>query len=161
MRIEVVSLREEQVMPGDDAGKIMLDNIKGLEAADKPLLACGGHVAAENICADLGLPRSAISGQDGYAVKSQDINGVSHNSPVVLRITARARAGRPSNRVVRPDTACRIMTGSALPRGADCVVRFEDTDGPANKNGPNKNNPSKVTIYVTATPGANIRPAGK
>jgi len=53
------------------------------------------------------------------------------------------------------------MTGSALPRGADCVVRFEDTHDPANKNGPNKNNPSKVTSYATTTPGADIRPAGK
>jgi molybdopterin molybdotransferase len=52
------------------------------------------------------------------------------------------------------------MTGSILPEGADCVVRFEDTDEPQNKNGPNNNNPEEVKIYVAATPGTNVKKSG-
>ena len=144
----------------DDAVKKILENTERLGAVEEPLLACSGRVAAENIYADFDLPQSAISGPDGYAVRSEDIQGALQSNPVVLRIIATARAGRPSNRVVRPGTAIRIMTGSVLPKGADCVVRFEDTDEPGDKNGPNKGNPSAVAIYVAMSQGDNIRPAG-
>jgi molybdopterin molybdotransferase len=52
------------------------------------------------------------------------------------------------------------MTGSAFPEGADCVVRFEDTDEPPDKSGPNENQPAKVKIYVAPTAGANLRKIG-
>jgi len=144
----------------DDAVKTILDKVKRMEVLEKPLLVCVDQVTAENIYADFDLPQSAISGSDGYAVRSQDIKGASPHNPVILRIFATARAGRPSKRTVKPGTAIRIMTGSVLPNGADCVVRFEDTDEPGDKNGPNKNNPSLVSIHVPASPGGGIRPAG-
>jgi molybdopterin molybdotransferase len=144
----------------DDAVKTILDKVKRMEVLEKPLLACADQVTAENIYADFDLPQSAISGSDGYAVRSRDIKGASPHNPVILRIFATARAGRPSKRTVKPGTAIRIMTGSVLPNGADCVVRFEDTDEPGDKNGPNKNNPSLVRIHVPASPGGDIRPAG-
>jgi molybdopterin molybdotransferase len=144
----------------DNAVKTILDNVKRLEVVKKPLLACMGHVAAENIYADLDLPQLPISGPDGYAVRSLDIKRASPHNPVILRIFATARAGRVLKRTINPDTAIRIMTGAVLPNGADCVVRFEDTDEPEDKNGPNKNNPSQVRIYVSANPGDNVRPAG-
>lgn len=144
----------------EDAVKKILDNVERMEVLERPLLACVGQVAAENIYADFDLPQSPISGPDGYAVRSSDIKGATRNNPIVLRIIATARAGRPSNRVVKPCTAIRIMTGSILPRGADCVVRFEDTDEPGDKNGPNTDNPSEVKIYTAMAQGDNIRPTG-
>ena len=52
------------------------------------------------------------------------------------------------------------MTGSIVPDGADCVIRFEDTDEPSCKNGPNLNNPKQVNIFKAAAQGDNIRAAG-
>jgi molybdopterin molybdotransferase len=144
----------------DDAVKTILDNVRKSDAVNKPLLDCVGHVAAEDMYADFDLPQLPISGPDGYAVRSQDIKWASPHNHVILRISATARAGCILKRTLNPGTAIRIMTGAVLPNGADCVVRFEDTDEPADKNGPNKNNPSKVRIYVAARPGDNIRPAG-
>jgi molybdopterin molybdotransferase len=144
----------------DDAVKTILDNVKRLGTEKKPLLACVGHVAAENIYSDFDLPQSAVSGPDGYAVRSQDIKRASPDNPVILRVSATARAGRVLKRTINPGTVIRIMTGAVLPNGADCVVRFEDTDEPGDKNGPNKDNPSRVKIYVAARPGDNVRPAG-
>jgi len=144
----------------EDAVKTILDNVKRLDAVEKPLLSCNGQVSAENIHADFDLPQLPISGPDGYAVRSADIKDAGQKIPVVLKIIATARAGRLSNRIVKPGTAIRIMTGSVLPKGADCVVRFEDSDEPAEKNGPNKDNPSEVKIYAAMSQGDNVRPAG-
>lgn len=152
--------RRKVMLSYDDALKTILHNIKKMEAVEMPLLACAGHVAAEDIYADYDLPQSVIAGFDGYAIRSQDIKRATQDNPAVLRIIATARAGRLSNHVVKPATAIRIMTGSLMPEGADCVVRFEDTDEPGDKNGPNKGNPSEVKICTAMSQGDNIHPAG-
>ncbi|MEN6373292.1 MAG: gephyrin-like molybdotransferase Glp [Smithella sp.] len=144
----------------DDAVNIILENAQTLGTVEKPLLACAGLVASESIYADFDLPQSAIAGFDGYAVRAQDIREAAPNNPVILRIIAKVRAGFPSDCVLTPGTAVRIMTGSIIPQGADCVVRFEDTDEPGNKNGPNKNNPMDVKICTGLSSGDNIWPAG-
>ena len=41
-------------------------------------------------------------------------------------------------RTINLGASIRIVTGAVLPNGADCVVRFEDTDKPVDKSGPNK-----------------------
>ncbi len=119
-----------------------------------------GQVLTENVFSDIDLPHTDISGFDGYAVRSADLKGASRHRPSHLRITGTVRAGRVTRRTVKPGTAIRIMTGAVVPDGADCVVRFEDTDEPANKNGPNPFNPSTVRIYAAPHPGKGIRQRG-
>ena len=144
----------------EDALKIILNNVRSMDTEEKQLLRARGQVLAEDIYAGIDLPGMASSGPDGYAVRSADIQGADKQNPVILRIIETARAGRLPQKNVTPGTAIRIMTGAVLPAGADCVVRFEDTDEPENKNGPNKLNPQIVKIYVTAKPGTNVRPVG-
>jgi len=140
--------------------KKILYSIKRLDSVKMPLLACSGYVAAEDVYADFDLPQSAISSFDGYAVRFKDIEKATQDNPAVLSIIATTRAGHPSHRFIKPGTAIRIMTGSVLPMGADCVVRFEDTDETVDKKGSDKNSPSQVKIYVPIQPGNNIRFAG-
>ena len=144
----------------EQALETILNNISVMDAEDKPLLKCLGQVTAEDVNSEYDLPLTATAVPDGYAVRSADITGASQDKPVTLRIIGTVRAGILPKRSVRPGTTMRIMTGSAVPEGADCVVRFEDTDEPGDKNGPNKSNPSKVKIFVSEKPGVNIRPAG-
>lgn len=149
------------MLPGlDDAVKMILDHVRRLDSMERPLQACLGHAAAESIQAELDLPQSDIAGRDGYAVQSQDIRGASPDNPKTLRIIATARAGRPTDRMVKPGAAIRIMTGSLIPKGADCIVMFEDTDESGDKTGPDGNRPSEVKIYTAMPPGGNIWPAG-
>ncbi len=143
-----------------EALKIVLDNIRVFEAEVKPLLSSFGQVLAEDIYSDYSLPLKDQSGQDGYAVISADIQGASNVKPVALQIIEIVKAGHLPKRTVEPGTAIRIMTGAVIPKGADCVVRFEDTDEPADKNGPNKDNPSIVKIFVANKPGNSINKAG-
>lgn len=144
----------------EDAVKIILNHVGCLEASDKPLLACPGLVAAKNVYADFDLPQTDTASRDGYAVRSRDIREAAPGSPALLRITAVARAGRPPDRSVTPGAAIRIMTGSMIPRGADCVVQFEDTDEPGAKSGSGKASPPAVKIFTALSPGDNIISAG-
>jgi len=56
--------------------------------------------------------------------------------------------------------ALRVMTGSPVPLGADCVVPFEQTDEPGDKNGPGPRMVPHVKVFQECRPGANINPAG-
>lgn len=144
----------------DDALRKVLQMTHVLEPQVRPLVRSGGQVLCEDVCTDIDLPQSDISIPDGYAVRSADIHGANSSSPVILKIIGTLRAGRFPGKKVVPGGAIRIMTGSLIPKGADCVVQFEDTDEPGNKNGPNPNGPSEVRIFRAAVPGANIQPAG-
>jgi molybdopterin molybdotransferase len=107
-----------------------------LDIEDRATFNCAGQVLAEDVYADLSLPVRDSSLPDGYAVRSADIKDASSSNPVTLRIIETVRAGSVALNSISPGTAIRIMTGCLLPEGADCVVRFEDTDEPKNKNGP-------------------------
>lgn len=144
----------------NDAIELILKNTVRMKSETKPLQQCLGQVLAEDIFSPYTLPMTQIGGPDGYAVRAEDIAGASPENPVELRIRAISRAGCPAKKAVLPGTAIRIMTGSVLPDGADCVIRFEDTDEPGNKNGPNPDNPEKVRIFVEGKPGEGIRPQG-
>jgi molybdopterin molybdotransferase len=149
-----------QMLNIDQALETILRHVNVLDVEEKLLFQCVGQVAAEDVCSKFSLPLTAGAAPDGYALRSDDITAASRNNPVTLRVIGTVRAGSLPKRLVKPGTAMRIMTGSVLPEGADCVVRFEDTDEPGDKNGPNPNNPSEVKVFLAEKPGANIRPAG-
>jgi molybdopterin molybdotransferase len=144
----------------DKALETILSHVNVLDVEEKLLFKCVGQVTAEDICSDYTLPMAATGVPDGYAVRSDDITHASRDNPVTLRVIGTVRAGSLPKQSVKPGTAIRIMTGSILPGGADCVVRFEDTDEPENKSGPNPNSPSEVKVFLSEKPGTNIRPAG-
>jgi molybdopterin molybdotransferase len=145
----------------NEALKIVLDCVHTLEPERKKTTESTGQILAEDILSDYDFPQVDCSGPDGYAVRSADIKEASSENPVTLRIIGTIRAGHLPKKTVKAGTAMRIMTGAVMPQGADCVVRFEDTDEPGNKNGPNRNNPSKVKIFLAVAPGANIFGKGK
>jgi molybdopterin molybdotransferase len=144
----------------EEALTIIIDNTRPLDVQEVPLFDSVGFVLAEDVRATGNIPQTNRAQPDGYAVRSADISGASPEKPVSLRIIGTARAGFVPKRTVLPGTAMRIMTGSVVPEGADCVVRFEDTDEPKEKNGPNPANPLTVRIFVTERAGSNIGKAG-
>jgi molybdopterin molybdotransferase len=144
----------------EDAVAAILKSVNVLLPEEKLLSKCIGQVTAEDIYSDYNLPQAAVCAPDGYAVRSEDIQGATREAPVILRMGETVRAGCLPKRTVEPGTAFRVMTGSVFPQGADCVVRFEDTDEPPNKSGPNQNLPSRVKVFVAPPAGANLRQAG-
>ncbi len=138
----------------------ILSNVKTLEAEDRPLGQALGQVLAEDVYSDYDLPLRDTAAFDGYAVQSGDIRKAGPGTPVTLAIAGAVRAGYLYPKPVLPGTAIRIMTGSVVPEGADCIVRFEDTDEPGNKSGPNPHPPARVKVYISQAPGANINRSG-
>jgi molybdopterin molybdotransferase len=91
-----------------------------------PLADALGRVLAEPIVADRDLPPFPRSTRDGFAVRSADLAEI----PTRLRLAGEIKAGDPREAFpgpLQPADAVSIMTGAALPGGADAVVMVEYT----------------------------------
>src|SRR5215467_9178978 len=88
-----------------------------------PLLDAMGRVLAEPVLADRDFPPFPRATRDGYAVRAADLKTV----PVTLRVIGQIAAGAAFAGRVRSGEAADIMTGAAVPEGADAVVMVEYT----------------------------------
>ncbi|MGI5970882.1 MAG: gephyrin-like molybdotransferase Glp [Oscillospiraceae bacterium] len=113
----------------EKAIELILKDASLLDCETVPVLYAVGRVLASDVRASIDQPPFPRSPLDGYAVRSEDTVGASATTPRQLRVTSRIFAGMDAVTPVREGEAARIMTGAMLPRGADCVVRQEDTDG--------------------------------
>ena len=105
-----------------------------------------GRIMAENIPADRNYPPFDRATRDGFALRAADAT----QSGVKLRLIGESRAGVPFDGTVEPGTCVHIMTGAAMPAGADAVVmvEFARIEG------------DRVTLERPATPGQNFVPTG-
>jgi molybdopterin molybdotransferase len=83
-----------------------------------------GRVLAESITADRPIPPLDNSAMDGFAVRSEDVA----EPPTELQVVEELPAGHFTARKLGPGEAMRILTGAALPEGADAVVMQEYTE---------------------------------
>lgn len=86
-----------------------------------------GCVLAADIQARFDTPPFTNSAMDGFAVRHADLSSAPGCS-VQLEVSGDVPAGDCASHLLEPGRALRIMTGALLPRGADTVVRVEDTD---------------------------------
>jgi len=93
-----------------------------------------GRILANDFHAPLGLPRFNNSSMDGFAVRAADTNGASEASPLTLTVH-RAIAAGDSAGVTPAEQAIEIMTGAAIPAGADGVIPIEDIEPIRNAEG--------------------------
>jgi len=153
-----MSKENNQMISVEEAQERLLSHVTVLGKEEVPILDSLGQVLAEDLRSAIDVPPLDNSAMDGYALQARDTSGASSGSPRVLRVIGTVAAGSISDREVVPDTAIRIMTGAPIPKGADSVVRFEDTDETARQRG----GPiSEIAICVAAKRGQNIRPAGE
>lgn len=122
----------------------------------RPVLDCLGQVLAEDVYSTIDIPPLDNSAMDGYAVRAEDTRGVTEQSPRLLRVIDTIAAGSISKCEVEPGTTARIMTGAPVPKGADSVVRFEDTDETQRQRVSDE-----IGILREAKPGQDIRRAGE
>jgi molybdopterin molybdotransferase len=111
-----------------------------------PLAEALGRVTASAVLTPVDLPLFRNSQMDGFAVRSADVATVPVTLPVVGEVAARASTPPP----LAPGTAVRIMTGAAVPEGADAVVPVEDTTSTGNE----------VTIARSRRAGEYVRERG-
>jgi molybdopterin molybdotransferase len=145
----------------EEAIQKILSEVNVLDTETTPLLESLGQVLAEDIVARIDVPPLDNSAMDGYAVRSEDTRGASEKSPKILKVVDTVIAGGLSHKEVLPGTAVRIMTGAPIPKGADGIVPFEDTDDAKNKDTTINTTPDKVSIYIEIQRGKNVRRAGE
>ena len=125
----------------------LLDAAVPLASERVPLAEAAGRVLAEEVRAEVPLPRFDHSSMDGYAVSAKDLLP---SGPWRLRVDGESRAGRARG-ALKPRTACRIFTGAAVPDGADAVVMQEN----ASRNG------DEILLEARPVAGQHVRRAGE
>jgi molybdopterin molybdotransferase len=88
------------------------------------LLQALGRVLAEPVMADRDFPPFARATRDGVALRAQDLA----DGMMTLRVVGQVRAGDSYDLPVASGEAVEIMTGAAVPAGADAVVMVEYTE---------------------------------
>ena len=141
----------------EEALEKILSHVNILKEEPVPILDTLGQVLAEDISSGIDIPPLDNAAMDGYAIQAGDTASASSESPAYLRVIDTVIAGAISEREVRPGTAIRIMTGAPVPKGADSVVRFEDTDEARREKSAN----NEIGILCKTKTGLNIRRAGE
>ena len=86
------------------------------------LLEATGRICCAPVKSGLDLPVFSNSAMDGYAINWTGLTG---NGPWTLPVSGRLVAGASHVTPLAQGSAVRIMTGAAIPGGADCVVMQE------------------------------------
>lgn len=135
-----------------DAQKVVLDSTSVLGLEKISILDALGRVLGEDIIAERDNPPWDNSAMDGFAVRWEDIRQEhAIQKPVTLAVIEDVPAGKMPSKTVGAGQAIRIMTGAPIPRGADTVLKVEDTE----------HTPDTVRVFKTEPRGANVRPQGE
>ena len=140
---------EPELLPVEDAiGRIgeLIQPVREYE--ELPIRECLNRVLFADVASPIDVPSHTNSAMDGYAVNGQDIPGSGEATLAVIGI---AWAGRPFDGAVERGQAVRIMTGAAMPDGADTVVIQEHASVDRDQ----------LTIDGETAPGKNVRHAGE
>ena len=104
------------------------------------------RVLADAVVADRDYPPFDRATRDGFAVRSRDLAA----GAATLEIIGEIKAGDIFTGTIGPGQCVQIMTGAAVPPGADAVVMIEHT----------RSSKSRVAIERVVEPGQNIVPRG-
>lgn len=131
----------------EEALNLVLKNTPVLPPGEKKVDEVHGDILAEDIMAGEDHPLFSNSAMDGFALRAED----TLRAPVRLKVTGCLKAGDAPKVRVRKGEAIKIMTGAALPGGADAVVMKEETEEKGNG----------VLVRKSVKAGENVRKKGE
>ncbi|HEY8000492.1 MAG TPA: gephyrin-like molybdotransferase Glp [Solirubrobacterales bacterium] len=134
----------------EEAQRLIAGRVTALGSEPVAVREALGRVLAEDVTSADAVPGFDNSAMDGYAIRAADAAAAAEQ-PARLTVVDESRAGHPAARALAAGEAIAISTGAMLPRGADAVVRVEDTDGGG----------ELVEVRVQVAPGKDIRRAGE
>jgi molybdopterin molybdotransferase len=85
-----------------------------------------GRVLAQDVLADRAYPPFDRSTRDGYAVRASEANAAAESGKTI-RCVGEIKAGDTLRDALAVASCVQIMTGAAVPAGADAVVMIEHT----------------------------------
>ncbi|MDA8228603.1 MAG: molybdopterin molybdotransferase MoeA [Desulfitobacterium hafniense] len=89
-----------------------------------PLAKAYQRIIAKPVHSLISMPPFDRSPLDGFAYRANTLDSV----PLTLKIISEIPAGSYSDREIGLGECAKIFTGAPVPPGANCVVRFEDTE---------------------------------
>ena len=113
-----------------------------------PIRSSLNRILHEDMLCPVNVPNHTNSAMDGYAIQFSEV--INHEK-TSYELKGSAFAGRPFGHPIAGNTAVKIMTGAAMPEGADTVIILEDAE--------EKNN--QITFKGIAKKGQNVRLAGE
>ncbi|WP_339673487.1 molybdopterin molybdotransferase MoeA [Dasania marina] len=109
------------LMPLEAAQQLLQEAVTALNSTENILLEQAlDRVLACDLQAGFNVPGYDNSAMDGYALRAGDLTQQQN-----LSLIGKAMAGRPFAGKVSQGQCVRIMTGAAIPDGADCVIMQE------------------------------------
>ncbi|HYG57047.1 MAG TPA: gephyrin-like molybdotransferase Glp [Symbiobacteriaceae bacterium] len=135
----------------EEARELVLRHAPPRRVKRMPLEGSMGLVLAEDLISPEALPPFPRSGMDGYALRSVDTLSATRDNPVVLPLAGVIPAGHPLPEALRPLTCASIMTGGAIPDGADAVIRLEEV----------RVTPEGIRIFRHVPVAENVAPIGE
>jgi molybdopterin molybdotransferase len=116
------------VISVSQARKLIARHAKTIGPETLPLEKALGRALARPMRAPHPFPLFDVSAMDGYAVRAADFRKLevgSRKCEVKLKVIGTIKAGDAPTLKLKPGCAIRIMTGAAIPLGADAVVPKE------------------------------------
>lgn len=108
-----------------EALNIIKDSTQNIGIEKVDLMSSLNRVLAEDIYSKDTLPPFNKSAMDGYAIKFEDTLNCSEENEVRLNIIGTIKAGDYYTDELRHGDALKIMTGAAVPNGANAVIQIE------------------------------------
>ena len=90
-----------------------------IETEECDILHSFGRTLAEDIVSEENIPGFARSVMDGYAVRSQDVQGAGESIPGFLEIVGEVQMGNSADMEISAGQCVYVPTGAMLPKGSD------------------------------------------
>jgi molybdenum cofactor synthesis domain-containing protein len=147
--LEIAEKEKVEEIVADLSAKLAKQTEKEKARIDEAL----GRIASTDIFSPLNIPPFDRATMDGYAVVATDTFYADENNPASLIIRGYIPAGEFPSQHVESGYCVGISTGAPIPKGANAVVKVENTflDDAEIK---------KVKIYKPSAPNENIMLAG-
>jgi len=135
----------------EDAIKKLDPHIKVTSVEEIQTKAGLNRILPEDIVSKIDIPPFDRAAMDGYALKATDTFEASLKNPKTVKLVGKVEVGGFSDLEIDEGEAIRISTGAAIPKGADTVIKIEDTDI----------KDDIITLYTSLVPGKNISKKGE
>ncbi len=135
----------------ETAQKLIYSSIRKVITEEVDVVDSLSRVVAKEIRSESDVPHFDRSAMDGFAVIAGDTFGCSQQKPAKLEITGASNVGRVPRATIASGKAVEVATGSQIPKGADAVVKIENTDRTGNQ----------LKVFLPVTPGDNISRVGE
>jgi len=111
------------MLPFEKALKIVLNSVGQLSTERVNITGAANRILAEDVKSDMDIPPFNKAAMDGFACRREDLANE-------LTVVETIPAGMLPEGIIGPNQCAKIMTGSMVPQGADCVIMKEYVEAP-------------------------------